>query len=472
MYGNETELKGYMPLLFVIVLATFMDGIDGVVASVVLPDIATHFSISTGSSALVVTVYSMMLAGLILVFGKICDRGAIRMVLLGGLIVLSTGALLCSISQWFPMLIVSRAIKGTGAAMLACSVVMLGVKYLPRNLTPYVLVAATTGESLGSVFGPLYSGLVVDYLSWEWVFFINVPLGLICYVVARNKIPRDEFKGMGDFDYRGAILLFAATVSLFQFIERASSEGFTILTWLMMSVFVVSLILLILYNPRAKDPIINGSLFKNRGMKTSMLAYVLVVMCGMGVVYILPFYMTKMLGFSVTVNGIYFFVSGLVTLLTCVKAASWIVRYGTRPFSILCCVIALVMSLCLAVIQFSPIPLLISALVLLGLLWGFADATLGTRIINTAPSEDRLSCSATCTFIGYFSVVAGAAAYSALFNIGSGDAAESFATLGADMFMDGYACAVVSGVLMSVVALILIWIVKRDFNGSSNDDPM
>lgn len=459
-----------MALFMVIVFATFMDGLDGTIVSVVLPDMAAFFDISTGDSSWVITIYFLMMAGLILIFGKICDRGAIRMVLLSGLFTFTLGALLSGMSVSFAMLLIARGIQGVGAAMLASSSIMLAVKYLPKRIVAMGIVAATAGESVGSVFGPVLGGIISEALTWEWIFYINVPVGIIALAVIWRVIPKDTFQGFKGFDIVGSVLLFISMVCGLYCMEYASTEGMDLHSCILVVVFAATLVLFAFRSVRVEDPVINPRLFKTWKMNASLVTYVIVIMCGMGVMYLLPFYITKVMGYSTMESGLLIFIPGFVTLIMCLKVGGWVVKYGSRPFVILSCVTLIALSLALVFVEASPLPLLLFSLVLLGFLWGFGDPSLCSRIINLAADEDRGACSSLSTFIGYLSVTVGTAFYSVMFDIGSGAPTESIVLLSPEEFMAGFILAMAVGAVLCVVALILAVIVRDDDRGKLVDD--
>ncbi|MBR4181139.1 MAG: MFS transporter, partial [Candidatus Methanomethylophilaceae archaeon] len=105
-------------LFIVIALAAFVDGLDGTIVTTALPDIADFFAVGATDSSWVITIYFLVMAGLILIFGRMCDKGALKRIIVAGFVVFALGSLLCAFSQTFWMLIVFRAVQGVGAGML------------------------------------------------------------------------------------------------------------------------------------------------------------------------------------------------------------------------------------------------------------------------------------------------------------------------------------------------------------------
>ena len=136
--GNRNAQAGAsLLLLTTIALGMFLDGLDGTIVNVALPDISESFGMDSSMSSWIVTVYFLVLAGLVLIFGKLCDSGAIKKVLISGFLVFSLASLVCGLSYDIVVLLAARAVQGIGASMLAASSVMLSVKFLPPHMTSF-----------------------------------------------------------------------------------------------------------------------------------------------------------------------------------------------------------------------------------------------------------------------------------------------------------------------------------------------
>lgn len=212
MAQTITSGRGQLLLLVTIGFAMILDGLDGTIVNVTLPEIAESYGIGTSGTSWVVTVYFLMMAGLILVFGKISDKGGIKKVLTFGFLVFVLGSFLCGISPSLGVLLASRAIQGVGAAMLAASATMLGVKFMPKERIGVALSLVVLGGSVGAALGPALGAVLTSIGLWHWIFFINVPLGLIAFFIARKAVPDDTGFDKSSFDLKGSVLLFIALV--------------------------------------------------------------------------------------------------------------------------------------------------------------------------------------------------------------------------------------------------------------------
>ena len=164
-------------LLSVVALALFVDGLDGTIVNVVIPEIGGSFGVDTGTASWVITVYYLMMAGPILIFGKIADSGAIWRLFVIGMLLFAFSSLACALSQSLSVLLVFRAAQGVGAALLATTAFMLCVKYLPKKMATFAFSVGILGTSLESAIGPAAGGFLEHVASWHMAFPINDPSG-------------------------------------------------------------------------------------------------------------------------------------------------------------------------------------------------------------------------------------------------------------------------------------------------------
>ena len=159
------EERGSTLIIITMVFGVLMDGIDGSIVNVALPSIADSFGTDTSVVSWVTISYFLMLAGLLLPFGKIADAGHIRKVFLSGFVVFTIGSLACALSPTLTVLVASRILQGIGAAALAAVAPMICVKLLPAKHLGKSLGIMTVAAALGFAIGPALGGLLVGLLS-------------------------------------------------------------------------------------------------------------------------------------------------------------------------------------------------------------------------------------------------------------------------------------------------------------------
>ena len=439
------DRRGQWMLMAVMAAAMFLDGMDGTIVNVVLPEISEGFGIDAGVTSWVVTVYFLMMAGLILIFGKVADGGAIKRVFVGGMAVFAVSSLLCGLSTTLPMLLAFRAVQGVGAAMLAVSAFMLCVKFLPKSMAAFAMSVGILGMSIGAAMGPAIGGVLSEMMSWHLVFFINVPIGAFAILLAMRAVPGDgEFTAKG-FDVKGAALLFVSMVCGLYVLESAPSHGFDEVSVVCLAVFVAGMAMFVLIERRAVDPVLKLRLFRLPSLLATIVTMVIKIEMGMGSI----------------ASGSYLLIPAVSTLAFCVWIGRLADKYGNRPFAIVSCVVMLASMLVFAFIDPDAVWMLILGLVCMGVMWGIGGGPVSSRMLENVPDEDRPSSSSLNSFFIYFGCAAGTAMFAGLFGMGSGSSGQDIAGLTGEVFLEGFHFAMVFGVVLSVVALVLSWVVNE-----------
>lgn len=450
---------GHGLLLATIAISMFLDGLDGTIVNVALPEIADSYGIGVGDTSWVITVYYLMMAGLILVFGRICDMGAIKRILVIGMAVFTLGSLCCGLSPSLAFLLASRAFQGIGAAMIASSAVMLGVKYLPREKLGLGMSLVVMGSSLGVAVGPTLGAILTEYFSWHWIFFINVPVGIVAILLATRAVPRDTGLCKGDLDAVGSALLFGAIVLGLFVIERAPSSGFNTLSLLALVGCAILFAVFLLYERGRASPVLNMRLFRNRNYDKATVAYVIVNMVIMGLFYLVPFLLQGPIGMSTLECGLLLSLQSVSMIVCCIFVGRLSERGLDRAFSTVACILLLAFVLLgLGITTDTSVWYFGVCLLVLGSVWGVGGGPMGTRMVNTLEDADRGSGSSMVSFSMYFSSALGTALFAGLFGFGSGGSVSEAV---GEEFLDGFAFCLLFSVILCVVAIYLSWSLRE-----------
>ncbi len=448
-------------LMSVVALALFLDGLDGTIVNVVLPNIAESFGVGTGKISWVVTVYYLMMAGLILIFGKIADSGLIKRLFIMGLLIFAFSSLACGLSTNLGMLLVFRAVQGVGAAMIATTAFMLCVKYLPKGMATFALSVGVLGTSIGAAIGPAVGGVLAEFMSWHLVFFINVPVGIVGALVAMHAIPRDSGFESPGFDIKGAAVLFLVMITGLYAVESVPSHGITPVSGLCVVISLISLAVFVLIEKKAVDPIVKLRLFRLPRLDAVIIALIIINVVYLGAVYLLPFYLQVVMGLDTIGSGLYLFIPSIGILSFCLWVGKAADRIGNRPFVIASAAAMIVTMALFYIMDADTIGYLVAGLFILGVTWGLAGGPIGGRMLDNVPEDDRPKASALLSFFIYFGCALGTASFAGLFGLGSGSSGTEMQLLSPDVFLEGFRFAMMVGLIMSVVMLILSWIVNE-----------
>ena len=451
-------------LLAAAAIGMLLDGLDGSIVNIILPQISESFGIDTGTISWVIITYLLMMAGLILIFGKIAEHGFIRIIFLGGIFIFTLGSASCGFSPDFELLLASRIFQGIGAAMIAATAPLLYVTYLPVNMLGMSLGVITMAISIGVAAGPAIGGFLTQYLSWHWVFLINIPIGLFILPFALYVIPKDLTQIKQPFDLAGAVMLFCIMASGVYVLERIPHLGVDDQEIILCIVLCfVSVIAFIIREHRFKTPLINVRLFTVWRFSAVLLAFLIMSSVFMGIMYLLPFYLQAGMRFNTVVSGLYLLIPPTITAVTGIPLGRWSDRIGRRPFAIAASLsLTAISCIYLMILPNSGLLSLFSGLVLMGLFWGFAGGPVASRIVDYAPSGEKGTGSSLMITSVYLGSVIGIALFATAFTIATaGDGIVAFSDLNLDIFLNGFHFSMMIGLILSVISLVLSVIVRE-----------
>lgn len=280
-------------VLIAVGFGSFMSALDGSVVNISLPVIAKHFGASLTEIEWVVTIYLLVLSGVMLTFGRLGDlRGQKRVYLLGFIVfVISSAA--CGFAQSVTMLIICRAVQALGGAMLASSSPAIITKTFPGTQRGQALGLAATMTYLGLTIGPSLGGFLTNALTWRAVFYINIPVGLIAILMGFLFIKNDNHRSENErFDIPGALVFMLGLISLLLGLNQGPVMGWDsplVLASLLLAVVLLAFFIRI--ELRVPSPMLDLSLFKRRVFSLSVVSAILNYLCVYIILFLLPFYL-------------------------------------------------------------------------------------------------------------------------------------------------------------------------------------
>jgi len=295
--AKEHVRTGFTLLILSISLATFMSGLDGTIVNIALPTISEAFSVSSTTVSWVATAYLLVMAGCVLVFGKVSDIIGFKKIFLSGFVIFTRGSFACGFLpayfDSFSMLIGSRILQAVGGAMITAIAPAMITAYIPMELRGKAMGTVMTLAALGTAIGPSIGGALTQYLSWHWIFFINVPVGIGAVLLGEKVIHGAARRGSLDgFDRTGAGLVMVGLASLLFVVSEGEHVGWTSPVILCLAgIAIVSLCWFARHELTFPDPLLDLTLFKNRNFLATNLLLSLVFFSFAGINYLLPFYL-------------------------------------------------------------------------------------------------------------------------------------------------------------------------------------
>ena len=336
--ANQSKGNSHQWLILLLIsFASFMGALDVTIVNISLPTISKYFQCDIATVSWVAMAYLLVLSSTLITFGRVADIRGYKRIYLAGFAIFIIGSLLCGLSSNIYLLIGFRVLQGIGAAMLQAIGGAMVVRYLPEKVRGTAFGVLTTFAAVGLAAGTPLGGFISQFYSWHWIFFVNVPVGIIAIILGIAVLPRDTVEfGKGQFDMSGAALLLVALVSFIFFLNMGNNIGW--LSWLVLISIVISLATwagFILNEKRAHFPLINLSLFRDRNFTVAVTVALLIMLAAQGSWYAFPFYLELEKGFATNIAGLILLVPTIFMMVCGPIAGLLSDRIGSRPICIL-----------------------------------------------------------------------------------------------------------------------------------------
>jgi EmrB/QacA subfamily drug resistance transporter len=309
----------------------FMIMLDNTVVNVALP--AIQEDLGTGLSELqwIVTGYALTFAALMLIGGKLADAYGRRLIFVIGIVIFTGASLWCGLADSGNMLIAARVVQGAGAALMnPATLSIIAATFPPKERGMAIGIWAGTA-ALALAIGPLVGGLLTEHLSWHWIFFVNVPVGIVAIAASFLLITESRDDTHESLDLPGlgtsALGLFALTYGLIE----ANAYGWT--SARIVGSFVVAAVALASFvqiERRRRSPMLDLSLFRSGTYAGANVSMLLVALAMFGIFFFVSLYMQNILGYSAVQAGAAFLPMTVLIILVAPFAGKASDKYGSR----------------------------------------------------------------------------------------------------------------------------------------------
>ncbi|PKM76412.1 MAG: MFS transporter [Firmicutes bacterium HGW-Firmicutes-15] len=287
-------------------IGTFMSTLDSSIVNVALPTISGQFHAELSLLQWTVTAYLLAITSLLPVFGRLADMFGRKRIYVSGFVIFTIGSALCGLAPGIWFLVGTRVLQAVGAAMLMSNSAAIIVDIFPFQERGKALGLTGTVVALGSMSGPALGGLLIGLAGWRSIFYINLPLGIIGYLVAHSLLPEDKpGKGQESFDFAGAFLFAGGMISLLFAINTGSAWGWSNPPILLGMFLGLALLTLFIINERrVSHPMIALSLFRNRPFIIGNICGWLSFVAMFANTMLLPFYLQQILNYTPSQVGL------------------------------------------------------------------------------------------------------------------------------------------------------------------------
>jgi EmrB/QacA subfamily drug resistance transporter len=311
----------------------FMVVLDIAIVNVALPSIKVDLGFSQENLQWVISAYALAFGGFLLLGGRAADLLGRRRIFLVGVVVFTLASLFAGLAWSEASLIGARTIQGLGAAIISpAALSILSTTFAEGRERNIALGAWGAVGGFGAAAGVLLGGVLTDALSWEWIFFVNVPVGVAAFVLAPLLLRESRDASVRRFDVPGAVFVTAGLSSLVYAITRAGQDG-----WLAaptVGFFAASLALLaafVVWERRHEEPLMRLGIFQIRTVAGANVAGFILGTALFAMFLMLTLYMQQVLGYSAMKTGVGYLAVAGTAIFTSAIAAQLVTRVGVKP---------------------------------------------------------------------------------------------------------------------------------------------
>jgi EmrB/QacA subfamily drug resistance transporter len=320
-------------VLVLICLAQFMVILDATIVNVALPSIQKDLDLSEANLQWIINAYTLVFGGFLLLGGRAGDLLGRKRLFLIGLVIFTVASLLDGLAQTEGMLIGSRALQGLGAALISPAALSIISTTFEEGAERAKALGVWAAIAIGgSAVGLILGGVLTQSFSWPWIFFVNVPVGIVGFILSLRLVPESKDEtAHRSYDVGGAVTVTGGLMALVYAIVKAETDGWTSTTTI--GFFVVSVVLLaafLVIELRHKAPLVRLSIFRTRSLSTANIVMFLVGAGMFAMFFFNTLYIQRVLGYGPLKAGLAFlpFTAGI--MVSAGIASQLATRVGVR----------------------------------------------------------------------------------------------------------------------------------------------
>ena len=328
--------------LVLVCLAQFMVILDATIVNIALPAIQTDLGFSDANLQWVVNSYTLLFGGFLLLGGRAADILGRKRIFIAGVILFSVASLLNGLATNAGQLVAFRALQGLGGALVSpAALSIITTTFAEGSERTKALGVWGAIAAGGGAFGLLLGGVLVEALSWEWVFFVNVPVGIAAAFLSSRLIVESKAERAGSFDIAGAVLVTSGLMVLVYAIVRAEHNGWGSAETLGLGAIALGLLAaFVVVESRIRGPLVRLDIFKIRSLAVSNAVLLLIAGGLFALFFFASLYVQRILGFSPIEAGLAFLPVTAGILLGSVTAQAGVKRFGAYANTLIGMVIA------------------------------------------------------------------------------------------------------------------------------------
>ncbi|HZG14562.1 MAG TPA: MDR family MFS transporter [Candidatus Bathyarchaeia archaeon] len=383
---DDFSLKAILPPLMAIIAAMIMVILDSTVVNNAIPKLVEYFDTDLKTIQWTVTGYTLALSAVIPLAGWMTDKFGSKQIFMITIALFTIGSVLCGIAQTAEQLIIYRIIQGLGGGMVAPIGMAMVFKLAPPERRGSVMGVLGIPLQMAPAFGPVLSGWLVDSVSWHWIFIINLPIGIIAFILGYKYLPKSARHAAPHLDVIGMCLAPIA----FSMLAYGVSEGGT--SWSQASTITgltvggIALILFIFVELAQKQPLLELKVFKSSDFTRSIILTWIVQLALFGAMMIVPLYLQGVMRYTALETGWILMPFALCAGIGMPISGRLFDKIGARPLAFAgLAVVSISLYILSGISVDTSLWVIILCICIMGLGMGFSMMPLNTHVLNSAP---------------------------------------------------------------------------------------
>ena len=388
---DTNSYKNKWIILITVLLLIFMSTLDGSIVNVALPALSRELGVSNRAVSWVVSSYLITICTVILVFGKLGDITGKTRVFKYGVLLFTFGSFLCGFSSSLGMLIFSRALQAVGAAAAMATSQGIITQTFPKHERGKALGLSGTFVALGAMTGPPLGGFLISIFNWNYIFYINVPIGIIAFIFCMKFLPEEKYEKIKFPDIKGFLLFSAAVITLFIAIIEGETMKYTnpvILACFFIA--IVSFTIFVFVEKRTESPMLDLNIFKSKLFSISIFCAFIVFVATSSVGIIQPFYLQYTMKFSPEMTGLLMMAYPVVISVTAPSSGTLSDKIGSELLTFLgLLIISIGLFLMVFLNEHTPVIIFLAIVVVMAFGAGLFQSPNNSLIMSTV-EKDKL----------------------------------------------------------------------------------
>ncbi|MFV5312667.1 MULTISPECIES: multidrug transporter subunit MdtD [Acinetobacter] len=444
-------------LVLLVSIGFFMQGLDTTIINTALPAIALSLQEDPLRMHSVVVAYVLSVAVCIPLSGWLADRFGVRNTYFSAIIIFTLASIGCAVSNSLNELLLYRVLQGIGGALLLPVGRLAMLKIIPRTQFLAAMSLMSLAGLIGPLIGPTLGGWMVEYLSWQWVFLINLPIGLLGTLITFKAMPNVTEPDVAKFDYAGFVMLVVAMVGLCLGIENFANPQYPL--WWSLSLVAAGFLFSLIYAYHShthSNALFRSKLFKNRIYSIGILGNFFARLGGNSIPFLLPLMLQVAFGFEPFITGLLMIPTVLGSLASKPIIRKIIQHFGYRQVLL---VNTLLVGLCIASFALTtadtPIWLRAIHFFIFGILNSLQFVSMNTLTLKDLSQQDASSGNSFLSMIMMLSMSIGVALAGTLVNMFS-------AYFGAEQLDNAFHLALICLGCLNIIAAYIFWHIPKD----------